>query len=177
MHKFFLLLMMVYSAFALAEDQIKKQIPNAALVAKERLSVFVFDVYDASLYTPNAKATFEPPFALKLSYLRDIEGEEIADRSAEEMRRQDRVDEVTLAAWHSQMRNIFPDVSKGDEIAGIYQAPPQCEFYKNGQYIGQMAESEFCEVFFDIWFGEKTTAPKLRNQVLEKQQAATMGSR
>lgn len=178
MRKYLILcLMLGHSLMAQADNIINKEITDAQLVTTARLSVFVFDIYDASLYTPNGQPTFEPPFALKLSYLRDIDGEDIADRSAEEMRLQNRVDEVTLAAWHSQMRNIFPDVTKGDEIAGVYKNPPQCVFYKNGQYIGEMLEPEFCDVFFDIWFGKNTTAPKLRNQVLKKQQATAVGVR
>ena len=176
MHKYCLLLLLL-CVNALADTPITKHIPDAKLVAKARLSVFVFDIYDASLFTPNGQPTFEPPLALKLSYLRDIEGEEIANRSAKEMRRQDRVDEVTLAAWHSQMRNIFPDVSKGDEIAGIYNQSPSCVFYKNGEYIGEMREPQFCNVFFDIWFGEKTSAPKLREIVIQKQQSTAVGAR
>jgi hypothetical protein len=145
---------------------IQSQIPNAQLVASGRLTVFLFDVYDASFYTADGLPQVTPPFALKLSYLRDIKGEKIADQSAEEMRNQNRVDEVTLAAWHSQMRQIFPDVKKGDSITGIYKEKNQCAFYKNDNYLGEINDSRFCNVFFDIWFGEKTSQPALRNKLI-----------
>ncbi len=176
MRKYLLILItLCLSLPVFAASIITSTVPDAQQVAKVRLSVFLFDIYDASLYTPNGQPSFQPPFALKLDYLRNIDGEDIADRSAEEMRLQERTDEVTLAGWHEQMRHIFPNVKKGDSITGVYKEETQCQFYKNDQFIGQVNDRQFCQMFFDIWFGEKTTAPKLRNQVLSQRQAAAIG--
>ncbi len=167
MHKFIVTMgMLLWMVQAHATTLIQEHIPDAKMVASGRLTVFLFDVYDASFYTENGKREVQPPFALKLSYLRDIDGEKIADQSAEEMRNQERVDELTLADWHSQMRNIFPNVKKGDSITGIYKTTNECTFYKNNNFIGQIDDSQFCDVFFDIWFGEKTSAPALRNKLI-----------
>jgi glycosylphosphatidylinositol transamidase (GPIT) subunit GPI8 len=163
------MLMLLMLGQAHAASFIEKQIPNAQMVATARLTVFLFDIYDASFYTVNGKPEVSLPYALKLSYLRDFKGEKIADRSAEEMRLQQRADEVTLADWHAQMRNIFPDVKKGDNITGVYKDKTQCEFYKNSTFIGQVKDGQFCDMFFDIWFGEKTTAPELRNKLISQQ--------
>ncbi len=153
-----------------ATSIIQTQIPDAEIVASGRLTVFLFDVYDASFYTVGGKRQVIPPYALKLVYLRDIKGEKIADQSAEEIRNQNLVDEVTLADWHSQMRNIFPDVKKGDNITGVYKKPTECSFYKNDSFIGQMNNKQFCDAFFDIWFGEKTSQPGLRNKLIGQRQ-------
>lgn len=167
MRKVIIMMSMSLFMFELhAATVIEEHIPNAQMVASGRLTVFLFDVYDASFYTENGKREVQPPFALKLSYLRDIAGEKIADQSAEEIRNQGRVDEIKLADWHSQMRNIFPDVKKGDNIIGIHKATNECAFYKNNSFIGQVSDNQFCEVFFDIWFGEKTSAPALRNKLI-----------
>ena len=167
MHKIIIFISMMFSLLEVhAATIIEEHIPNAQMVASGRLTVFLFDVYDASFYTENGKREVEPPFALKLSYLRDIDGEKIADQSAEEIRNQGRVDEIKLADWHSQMRNIFPDVKKGDSITGIYKTKNECSFYKNNRFLGQISDNQFCDVFFDIWFGEKTSAPSLRNKLI-----------
>lgn len=167
MRNIFLSLSILFvTAHANATTLIQEHIPNAQMAASGRLTIFLFDVYDASFYTVNGKLGVTPPFALKLSYLRDIKGEKIADQSAEEIRNQQRVDEVTLADWHSQMRNIFPDVKKGDSITGIYKETSACTFYKNNTYLGQINNTQFCDVFFDIWLGEKTSAPALRNKLI-----------
>lgn len=149
-----------------ATSLIQTQIPNAEMVASSRLTVFLFDIYDASFYTVGGKHQVTPPYALKLAYLRDIEGEKIADQSTKEIRSQDLVDEVTLADWHSQMRKIFPNVKKGDNITGVYKDPAECTFYKNDSLIGQINNKQFCNAFFDIWFGEKTSQPELRNKLI-----------
>lgn len=149
-----------------AESYIHEHLPEAKKVSSARYSVLIFDVYDATFYTVSGKPELEPPFALQLAYLRDFKGEDIADRSAKEMRDQQGVDEITLADWHSQMRNIFPNVEEGDSITGIYQAKAECNFYKNKVFIGQVADDRFCHAFFDIWFGENTSAPKLRKKLL-----------
>jgi len=155
---------------ASAESFIQKHIPNAQQVSSARYSVFMFDVYDASFYTATGNAEIGVPFALKLSYLRSFKGEDIAARSAEEMRDHQGIDEVTLAGWHEQMRKIFPDVEKGDSITGIYPDGSACIFYKNSSLIGQVTGARFCKAFFDIWFGTNTSAPKLRKQLLSKKE-------
>ncbi len=158
--------LLLLAATANATSLIQKQIPDAQMVATSRLTVFLFDVYDASFYTTDGKRQVTPPYALKLAYLRDIKGEKIADQSTEEIRNQGIVDEVTLADWHSQMRKIFPNVKKGDNITGIYKEAAECTFYKNDSLIGQINNKQFCGAFFDIWFGEKTSQPGLRNKLI-----------
>ena len=172
MRNLYLLLMLLACInFANAGAFIQQQLPEAKKVSSARYSVFVFDVYDATFYTVSGKAEVKPPFALQLTYLRTFKGEGIADRSAEEMRDYQGVDEVTLAGWHSQMRNIFPDVIKGDSIAGLYPDKTKCRFYKNNVLIGHVNDEKFCNAFFDIWFGENTSAPKLRTELLTPQKA------
>ena len=106
------------------------------------------------------------PFALKLSYLREIEGKKIADRSIEEMRDQGIQDEVKLATWHSQMRNIFPDVDAGINLTGISTDKGEAVFYKDNLEIGRISDPQFSKAFFDIWLNEQTSAPDLRRKLL-----------
>ena len=101
-----------------AIEHIKNYVPEAQKVGHGRLTYLFWDVYDATLFAPQGDFANSKPFALQLSYLRDIEGKKIADRSAEEMRTQGITDEVKLAAWHSQMREIFPDVAEGSSLPG-----------------------------------------------------------
>lgn len=161
-----LLIMLFWVTFANAEPLIQQHISEAKQASTARYSVFLFDVYDATFYTASGKPEVKAPFALKLTYLRSFKGEDIADRSAEEMRDHQGIDEITLAGWHSQMRNIFPNVTKGDSITGIYQGQAECIFYKNSTLVGQVTDAQFCNAFFDIWFGKNTSAPELREKLL-----------
>lgn len=159
-------LMLIGVSPAFASDQIDLHVPDAEIVGQGRLSYMFWDVYDAALFAPNGQWKQGQPFALKLSYLRDLEGEKIADRSIEEIRNQGFRNEVKLADWHSQLRNIFPDVKMNSSITGIYTNEGITIFYQNNQEIGRVNDPEFGQKFFDIWLSQKTSAPSLRKKLL-----------
>ena len=151
---------------AYALDHIRTYVPAAQKVGKGRLTYLFWDVYDATLYAPQGSWQEGQPFALQLSYLREIEGKKIADRSVEEMRNQGIKDEVKLATWHAQMRKIFPNVDEGVRLTGVYTEKGETVFYKNDREVGRINDPEFSKAFFDIWLNEKTSAPDLRRKLL-----------
>jgi hypothetical protein len=151
---------------AYATEQITQYVPQAEKVGHGRLSVMLWDVYDASLYAPQGQWDKEKPFALHLSYLRDIPGKKIADRSVEEIRNQGFRDEVRLADWHAQMVKIFPDVNENTSLTGVYTEKKETVFFDGNKEIGRIKDPQFGQYFFDIWLGEKTTAPDLRQKLL-----------
>lgn len=140
-------------------------IPNAKLVGEGKLKYFVWHIYDASLYA-EGEFSFDKPFYLTLNYKRNLDGEKIADRSAEEIRGLSFKDEVKLAGWHSQMRDIFPDVNDGSTLTGVYQPNKLTEFYYGDQLVGTIKDPEFGKWFFGIWLNENTSEPELRKQLL-----------
>lgn len=151
---------------AYAMEKITTFVPNAQKVGEGRLTYLFWDVYDAALFAPDGQWNSDQPFALKLSYLRDITGEKIADRSIEEMRNQGFDDEVKLATWHTQMRDIFPDVGKGTSLTGVYTSDGAAVFYYNNEESGRINDAEFSALFFNIWLSPDTSAPDLRRKLL-----------
>ncbi len=152
------------SAYAL--EQIDTYVPAAKKVGEARMTYIFWNIYDITLYAPQGIWQQDKPFALKLSYLRSLDGKKIADRSAEEMRKQGFTDKVKLAAWHAKMREIFPDVDKGIALTGINTEAGEVVFYKNNAEIGRIKDPQFSHVFFGIWLNEKTSAPDLRRKLL-----------
>lgn len=149
-----------------AFEYIKTYVPAAKKVGEGRLTYLFWDVYDATLYAPEGAWQENEPFALQLSYLRTLEGKKIADRSIEEMRKQGFSDEVKLATWHTQMRNIFPDVDDGISLTGVYTKKGDAVFYLDNTEIGRVQDPEFSKAFFGIWLDEKTSDPDLRRKLL-----------
>ncbi len=149
-----------------AFEHIRINVPAAETVGKGRLSVMFWDVYDAALFAPGGQWRAEGPFALSLTYLRDIRGRAIADRSAEEIRKLGFGDEVTLATWHNQMRGIFPDVAEGTTLTGVYTEDGESIFYHDDQEIGRVRDPAFGRYFFNIWLDPQTSAPELRARLL-----------
>ena len=86
------------------------------LVGEARMQVLFWKVYDARLYAPGGLWSERTPFALSLTYLRDLHGNKIAERSIQEMRKQGFSDELTLARWFEELTLIIPDVGEQNEI-------------------------------------------------------------
>lgn len=142
------------------------QIPNAELVGEGRLKFLFWSVFDAALYAPGGIWSEDKPFALSLSYLRDLKGEDIVEASIDEMRKQAMDDEATLKRWGEEMAKIFFDVDDQTTLTGIVDQDGHTLFYRNGEPAGVIRDPDFSRRFFDIWLGEKTSEPKLRAQLI-----------
>lgn len=149
-----------------AAEPIRGLVPLAEKVGQGRLTYLFWEIYDATLYAPQGIWRRDKPFALQLSYLRELEGRKIADRTIEEIRNQGLVDEIKLATWHAQLRNIFPDIKKGTSLTGVFIDSGETLFYLGEKEIGRISDPQFSQVFFDIWLGENTSAPDLRQKLL-----------
>ncbi len=141
-------------------------LPDAELVGQGRLKVLLWNVFDASLYAPAGKFAEDKPFALSLSYLRDLSGASIVDKSIEEIKRQGMTDEATLQRWNDAMSAIFPDVDDQTTITGVADEQGHTQFFRNGEPIGRVEDPAFSRYFFNIWLGEETSQPDLRTQLL-----------
>lgn len=142
-------------------------VPDAEIVGKGRLSVLIWDAYDATLYAPGGEWEHGRPFALRLDYLVDLKGADISERSKEEMQEQNAADMQQLAAWRARMDNIFPDVEQGDSITGIATDEGVSIFYHNSDEIGRVSDPAFTRAFFNIWLSERTSEPELRADLLD----------
>ncbi|MBI2753665.1 MAG: chalcone isomerase family protein [Betaproteobacteria bacterium] len=144
-------------------------LPDAHLHGRATLRFFGLDIYQASLWVP---AGFDPArwqqqtFALQLTYLRDLQGRAIAQRSVTEMRRQDTLDETLADQWEARMAALFPDVRRGDRITGMYLPGRGARFVHNGRELGEVADPRFARMFFGIWLAPKTSEPGMRTALL-----------
>ena len=157
---------MLHITPALAAEHIATYVSGFKPVGSARMSVLMFDVYDATLFAKNGIWQSGDPLALQLTYLRAIRGFAIADRSVEEMRNIGITDEIKLAAWHTQMKRIFPDVYEGTILTGVLMPNGETLFLENGKEIGRVKDTDFGKAFFGIWLSERTSAPDLRSRLL-----------
>lgn len=143
-----------------------RYIPSPQLVNEARLTHLFWDVYDIALYAPKGRYAADGPFALEITYLLGLKGEDIAKVAKNEMARLGMRDSDTLKKWHDQMVNIFPDVEKGERLVGIKGADGYTYFYNNGGFIGSVQDHAFSQYFFDIWLSPNTSRPRLRRELL-----------
>ena len=148
--------------------EVSKHVPNASLVGEGMFTFYFWDVYRASLYAPNRNYDHATPFALRLTYQRELEGKKIAQRSIDEMLKQQPLSKNVAEQWLSKMESIFPNVTEGDVLTGVAISEEETQFYFNGEYIDTIQDSNFTSRFFDIWLGEKTSEPKFRKLLLGK---------
>lgn len=111
---------------------------------------------------------FDQPFALELTYRRNISRDTLVDTSLDEIRR---IDAQALQAgreaeWARQMRQAFVDVQDGTRITGVYLPGEGCRFYVDGQLQHVVEDLEFARAFFSIWLDPQTRSPKLRAALL-----------
>lgn len=149
-----------------AADYIQTYVPEAKIVGQGRATVLVWDIYDAKLYAPEGVYDESKPFALELKYLQELEGRKIADHAVGEMRRLGFNNEIKLAAWHDRMNQIFPDVSPGSTITGIYRPGGPTVFYEDNRQAGLIDDPFFGKEFFRIWLDARTSTPGLRQSLL-----------
>ena len=127
---------------------------------------FGFLVYEATLWA-GGEDPLRPPLALKLTYKRNISGQDIAEASVKEIRNLGLADEAVLRNWGEQMARIFPDVRPGDHILGL-QLPEGARFFLNDRPLGAIDDPAFARAFFAIWLDPRTSAPELRAALLKR---------
>lgn len=144
-------------------------LPEARLGGATRFTVWGFEVYDAILWTTPG---FQPaqwaerPFALELRYLRSFDGDAIAERSLEEMRRAASMTDAQRSQWLAAMKAAFPNVKKGDRLTGVYAPGGGARFFHNGAASGTVSDAQFAQRFFAIWLGPRSSEPAMRDALL-----------
>jgi hypothetical protein len=147
----------------------KAGMPELKLLGGGLLRVFGFQVYNAYLWTPGG-AAFDrsKPYALDLQYLRTFTGKKLAERSIDEMRGQGIGDDTVYPKWLAEMERVFADVKEGDRLTGVATPTRTAKFFFNGTYRGEVLDPAFTDAFFGIWLNEKSSQPRMRNQLLGK---------
>lgn len=158
------LLTVVFSmGFAREPIELPPNISSAKLQGSGRLTWFGLHVYDAAFYRVGSLSS--PDFALNLRYQKSFSGVSIANRSAEEMKRIG-VPEAQAAIWGRELTTFMPNVESGQVLTAIYSPKQGTTFYHDGKQIAQVPGTEFSKAFFGIWLDPKTSAPKLRSELL-----------
>ena len=147
----------------------KAGMPELKVLGGGLLRVFGFQVYNAYLWIP-AGAAFDrsKPHALDLQYLRTFSAKKLAERSIDEMRDQGMGDATLHAKWLAEMERVFADVKEGDRLTGVVTPTRTSKFFHNGTYRGEVLDPAFTDAFFGIWLNEKSSQPRMRNQLLGK---------
>lgn len=139
-------------------------LPTPKPVGEGQFRRWGFLIYDATLWSSNGQYKANEPFALRLSYARNVTRDQIVDASIDQMRELG-VDVAQHPDWPDKLRRVFADVNKGDSLTGIYMPGNGAVFFYNNQLTGQVDEA-LAQAFFSIWLDPQTTEPDLRLSLL-----------
>lgn len=140
--------------------------PQLVLHGSADMRHFGFRIYTVRLWTTSPGFDADTPFALDIEYALDIDASALVDTSIAEIRQQGRRDEAQLAQWARDMREVFPDVRKGDRLIGLAVPGVEARFYSSQGYIASIRDPAFVDAFFGIWLRADTSAPKVRARLL-----------
>ena len=152
---------LIFSGMTMAE-------PLAGLkkVGEAKLKVFFWDVYNSSLYNQTGEYQAENfPQVLKIDYLRDIDAEDLIERTRDEWKKLG-IEPIIYEQWIPLLTNIFPDIKKGDTLLLSVSKNFHSEFFFNGKIIGKISELNFGKSFLRIWLDVNCSYPKIREQLI-----------
>ena len=140
--------------------------PDWHTLGQGEMRWFGFSLYRAALWVSGARFDPAKPFALALTYSRDIPGSRLVSTSVSEMARLGWGGQDLLDRWRGYLEKVLPDVRKGETIIGVNLPGHGVRFYHQDRELGEIADPDFARAFFSIWLDSRTRAPDLRAQLL-----------
>lgn len=155
-----------------APTHIQSEVAQARLSGSGTYRWFGLAIYDAQLWVGadgvNSDELFQSRFAIDLTYARTLYGSKIADASIDEIKKLKLGTAEQQQQWLQKMTAIFPDVTAGTHITGVFIPNESARFYLNGKWLGEIKDPQFAQAFFSIWLHKNTSAPDLRRKLLQE---------
>ena len=157
-HLFFVLLLTM-SALTSADPALKK-------VGEAQLKVLFWKVYNSRLFSADGSyVDGQRPVKLEIQYLRDIDADQLVQRTAAEWQSQG-LAHPRQDQWLQSLSALWPDVSENDVIALQLDQNDRSSFFINGTFLGYVEDPAFGQSFIDIWLSPNTTRPELRRLLI-----------
>ncbi|MDF2178212.1 chalcone isomerase family protein [Aliiglaciecola sp. CAU 1673] len=170
MKKALLSLMLLAATMPLmASVMSSRALSDLQLVGQAKLNVLFWEIYHSSLYSVDGE--YQPghyPIALRIQYLRDIDAQELVDATRDEWKKQG-LSEDQFSSWLTTLATIWPDIQDGDVLLLRVDEQVHSHFYHNSKPVGEIDDPDFGPAFLNIWLSEKASYPKLRAQLIGKE--------
>lgn len=140
------------------------------LVGQGQFSYLFWDLYQAQLYTADGRWSDyqqSAPVVLKLTYQRDISKADFIEATVDQWEHLQGEVSGQHKNWANQLDKLWTDVKKGDQLSCALLPDSTVQFYFNDKLLGDVTDPAFGPAFLDIWLSERTSAPKLRRDLLQ----------
>ncbi|MGB0835545.1 MAG: chalcone isomerase family protein [Psychrobium sp.] len=183
MRSLLLVVSLLFSLVVIADESVEKissstskvnidqQLQQLTKLGQGTMKVMFWKVYSAQFYAANNSYQQDVyPQALKITYLRGIDGEDLVTATDEQWQ-QLKIDKAQRASWITVLKPIFPNVTDGDSIVLYVDKERRSQFYfkpKGGEItpIGKIDDPKLGPAFLAIWLSENTSRPKFRRKLL-----------
>jgi hypothetical protein len=167
MKQFCALIILVFSISWTSQAQ-QEEFQSPKLIGEGTLKVLMWEVYDLRLFTDGTPFSWSDKFLLEFDYSRELKKESVIDASLKEFKLQPNVSDKDIKAWEVYLEQVIQPVQKGTKATVLWVPEGQIIFHYEGSKPTTIENEKFARAFLNIWLGEKTSRPKLRNQLLKK---------
>ncbi len=154
-------------AVSAPSHELAVHIADATLVGRGVLKIYWANVYILSHYIKDTDNDGKPDAViLHYDYLRDVPKYATIDASRDEFIRYPHITDEKLTAWMGYLDKALTDMKTDDQAIIVRQADGSIHFYMENAQPVIITDTEFSQVFLDIWLGAETIYPTLRKQLL-----------
>ena len=139
------------------------------LIGQGKLKVLFFEVYDIRLLADSKPFSWKNKFQLEFEYKREVKKETVIESSIKEMHRQSSVLDKDINKWQEYLEISIKPVQEGSQATVSWNPNGQIIFHYQSSEPTTIEDENFARAFLNIWLGEETSQPKLRNQLLGDQ--------
>ena len=136
-------------------------------VGETTFSILFWDIYKSRLQTTSGKYPLEgnnDKLVYQINYLADISCKDLIKRTVEQWQHLG-IEEKKYQGYLAELRDIWPDIEDGDTLS-LHVRNHKSIFYFNNDFIGEIVQQEFSQLFLDIWLSKHTSEPGLRLELL-----------
>jgi hypothetical protein len=161
-----LALLILIPTFSWTSEVGRESFQSPKLIGEGTLKVLMWQVYDLRLYTDGTPFSWNNKFMLEFDYSRELKKESVIDASLKEFKLQPNVTDKDIKAWEVYLEQVIQSVQKGTKASVMWVPDSQIIFHYEGSKPTTIENEKFARAFLNIWLGEKTSRPKLRNKLL-----------
>ena len=140
-------------------------ISSPYLIGEGVLKVFVWDIYTLRLFSETKKFNSSHPLVLEFEYLRDTSKKSVIKASIKELKKLN-IPKNKLLIWEKYLNNTISDMTKGEKAALYWEPGSQITFYVKERLKRIIKDKEFADAYINIWLGENTSRPILRDKII-----------
>ncbi len=164
--RFSILLALLFVCTQVSANPTSEDINAMPVVGQAKLRVAFWNIYEARLRAPAGRYSPEQTHALVLTYLRDFSKKNLIKETKKQLEHIGLGDHANIDTWLTRLDELWVDVEENESITLYVDQSKHAHFFHNHHWLGKIADPEFSAAFAGIWLSERSSEPKLREQLI-----------